>query len=697
MNVKLQFRWAKCLFALLISLFMGLSSQAQSGTYEAVYTIFQETGCANAGCHSGSTASANLDLSASMTEVYNNLVNVAPDNPVAANKGEQLVKPGYPYSSFLFRKLGHLICDDIDCGLDDGEGTAMPLYGGTALTKIQAETIRQWIYEGAPMNGDVINMAAIESYYDEGGLEEIERPTPPPAGKGFQIHLGPIFVQPFDEMEFSIKYALDLPEDIEVNRIDLKMNDFSHHFLLLKMDEATANGFEEGIRPVSIVSNPFIGGNDLVAAWQYTDDVRLPAGTAFKWKKDDVLDLDYHIPNYSGLGVLPSNVYINVYTQPDGTAEKEMFSDLLIYSEDFFFCVPPTGADYMLDEAVVNSQQWNLWMLTSHTHKLGVGYDIWLRDEFGNKGEHIFDGNYDYATGTDLGFYDWSHPPVRYFEPYLELPPFGGFIHEAVYNNPGTSPVCLGLTTENEMFITIAQYTRGAALPFVAINGVADSYCIDQGIAVDLTLEPTGGVLTGPGITGTQFSPSAAGVGVHDIEYTYDDVTAYHTVIVMPQPDAPTIIQNGDELSTLTEGAAYQWYLEGEMIPGATEAVFTATVDGFYMLETVNESGCSTFSDPFSVMTTGIESPSSAFNFGVYPNPFTQLAQISYTLTENSTVRIELYDLTGKLVEQLVNEPQMTGTYSLEIDAKALSLSQGMYFVKVQMGNQTWVEKVVAK
>ena len=203
------------------------------------------------------------------------------------------------------------------------------------------------------MNGNVINTAAIESYYNDGGLPRIERPTPPPAEKGFQIHLGPIFVQPFDEMEFSIKNSLDLPEDIEVSRVDVMMNDFSHHFLLLIMSQATSNSFPEGIRPVNLFSNPFIGGNDLVAAWQYSDDVRLPAGTAFKWKNDDVLDLDYHIPNYSGLGVLASDVYINIYTQEDGTAEKEMRSDLIIYSEDFFFCVPPTGEDYMLDETVV--------------------------------------------------------------------------------------------------------------------------------------------------------------------------------------------------------------------------------------------------------------------------------------------------------------------------------------------------------
>ena len=335
-------------------------------------------------------------------------------------------------------------------------------------------------------------------------------------------------------------------------------------------------------------------------------------------------------------------------------------------------------------------------MLTSHTHKLGVGYDIWLRDEFGNKGEHIFNGNYDYqGCDCDLGFYDWSHPPVRYFEPFLELPPFAGFIHEAVYNNPGSSPVCVGLTTEDEMFITMAQYTVGDQIPFVAINGVEDSYCIDQNATIDLELVPEDGVLSGPGISGNQFSPAAAGIGVHDIEYTYDGITAYHTVIVMPQPESPSVEVSGIELSTTTEADAYQWFLDGNPIPDATEATYTAETDGFYMLQITNSNGCSTFSDPVEMMATGIDTPKSAVLFGVQPNPLTDLAQITYSLDQNTTVSIELYNLTGQLVTHLVNERQGSGTYNLPLDANALNLSQGIYFINVQMDNHAWVEKIV--
>ena len=137
MEEKLQIQWAKRLSILFIAVFASFTLQAQSGTYEAVYTIFQETGCANSGCHNSTTAAANLDLSGTISEVYNNIIDVAPDNAYAAAKGEKLVAPGYPYRSFLFRKLGHLVCDDIDCGLADEEGAAMPAYGGTPSPKFK--------------------------------------------------------------------------------------------------------------------------------------------------------------------------------------------------------------------------------------------------------------------------------------------------------------------------------------------------------------------------------------------------------------------------------------------------------------------------------------------------------------------------------------------------------------------------------
>lgn len=58
--------------------------------------------------------------------------------------------------------------------------------------------------------------------------------------------------------------------------------------------------------------------------------------------------------------------------------------------------------------------------------------------------------------------------------------------------------------------------------PIVSINPV-DTLCIDISGPVTLVTDPSGGTLSGAGISGTTFYPDSAGVGSHTITYTYID------------------------------------------------------------------------------------------------------------------------------------------------------------------------------
>jgi hypothetical protein len=54
----------------------------------------------------------------------------------------------------------------------------------------------------------------------------------------------------------------------------------------------------------------------------------------------------------------------------------------------------------------------------------------------------------------------------------------------------------------------------------IPLNGV---YCVDHGQVSLENTEPSGGVFTGPGISGNLFDPALAGIGQHLISYTYTD------------------------------------------------------------------------------------------------------------------------------------------------------------------------------
>jgi hypothetical protein len=53
-----------------------------------------------------------------------------------------------------------------------------------------------------------------------------------------------------------------------------------------------------------------------------------------------------------------------------------------------------------------------------------------------------------------------------------------------------------------------------------SITGIDPLY-LNTNPAVSVTVNPPGGVLTGAGVTGTTFNPSAAGIGFHELLYTY--------------------------------------------------------------------------------------------------------------------------------------------------------------------------------
>jgi hypothetical protein len=92
--------------------------------------------CAVAGCHSARDRVANLDLE---HQAYENLVNVAPQNPAAAANGWLRIVPGDPLRSFLYRKLQPI---------GPEFGSQMPL-GGAMIEDDWLARLYRWIRDGA--------------------------------------------------------------------------------------------------------------------------------------------------------------------------------------------------------------------------------------------------------------------------------------------------------------------------------------------------------------------------------------------------------------------------------------------------------------------------------------------------------------------------------------------------------------------
>ena len=76
------------------------------------------------------------------------------------------------------------------------------------------------------------------------------------------------------------------------------------------------------------------------------------------------------------------------------------------------------------------------------------------------------------------------------------------------------------------------------------------------------------------------------------------------------------------------------------------------------------------------------------FDYGlytVYPNPVNNLATIKYKIPLDEAVKIQIFDNSGKLVKQLVNENKDAGIYQVSFSVK--DLPAGLYFYKLEAGN----------
>jgi len=67
-----------------------------------------------------------------------------------------------------------------------------------------------------------------------------------------------------------------------------------------------------------------------------------------------------------------------------------------------------------------------------------------------------------------------------------------------------------------------------------------------------------------------------------------------------------------------------------------------------------------------------------------YPNPFNPVTNIKYSLPENSTVTIRIFDISGKEITRLIDGQTLNaGTYSKVFDASKFNLSSGIYFYQI--------------
>lgn len=129
----------------------------------------------------------------------------------------------------------------------------------------------------------------------------------------------------------------------------------------------------------------------------------------------------------------------------------------------------------------------------------------------------------------------------------------------------------------------------------------------------------------------------------------------------------PIISLNGNTLST-SGFTAYQWYLNNNPIPGATDSVYTVTQNGYYTVLGTAPNGCPVMSAIASIQFLGIETIK-ASEVKIYPNPTSSKVFIDAP----GDVNVALCSIDGRVLDYVKKAKQIDlsnyadGVYMLRV------------------------------
>lgn len=147
------------------------------------------------------------------------------------------------------------------------------------------------------------------------------------------------------------------------------------------------------------------------------------------------------------------------------------------------------------------------------------------------------------------------------------------------------------------------------------------------------------------------------------------------TSITIGSSTPATITFNAGVLETIS-GSSYEWYFNGNYIPGSNTQTYTPTADGIYAVVVYDASGCVSVSPDYTYVQTGIDNAETSSSFVVYPNPASAFVSFRIGTADNNGI-VSLVDVTGRIV---LTQKIISGENTLDVS----SIAKGSYILSVK-------------
>jgi len=216
--------------------------------------------------------------------------------------------------------------------------------------------------------------------------------------------------------------------------------------------------------------------------------------------------------------------------------------------------------------------------------------------------------------------------------------------NQVVYNPPNNNPGSYYVTLTNNFGCsindTIVLDTFLTTQPVIASTTGDTAFC--QGDSLILYTGNWNSYYWSPGAsindTNIVFTGGSYTVQVTDAN-SCSTVSDLFVVTVHPLPTPNISVQpNNDLVSSAATGN--QWYLNGVLIPGATNQTYTPTVNGTYTVVETDANGCEGTSPPYVLLNVGVTEYQLTSNVYSYTNGRLTIHQGKW----------QLYDLTGRII-----------------------------------------------
>jgi subtilisin family serine protease len=230
--------------------------------------------------------------------------------------------------------------------------------------------------------------------------------------------------------------------------------------------------------------------------------------------------------------------------------------------------------------------------------------------------------------------------------------------------------------------------------PNVQINASATTICEGESTALSASgataysWTPTNGI-PNPNSSGINVSPSTTTTYTVEGTNNCGTDTESITINVVPLPDAPVIVQNGNDLSVSTNpGETVDWYLDGVYIGSGN--TISMQGDGNYEAVVTNENGCEEAANGDYQQTSSLADLSMDSDVILYPNP-TNGEFVVRISGLNEDVRVTITDALGRIVRDATIIPAQNES---NVNFDLTGVVKGVYMVVFEGASGTFTKKV---